>query len=35
MALMSQEEARALLQKALSYSKADECSVSINGGRYG
>lgn len=32
MALMSQEEARALLQKALSYSKADECSVSINGG---
>ncbi|QJD97476.1 TldD/PmbA family protein [Mucilaginibacter robiniae] len=32
MALLTQEEARALMQKALSFSKADECEININGG---
>ena len=31
MAIMSEDECRALLKKVLSYSKADECEVSING----
>ncbi|HVU55189.1 MAG TPA: TldD/PmbA family protein [Puia sp.] len=31
MSLLTQDEARTLLQKVLSYSKADECQVSING----
>jgi len=31
MALLSQDEARTLLQKVLSFSKADECQVSLNG----
>jgi len=35
MALLSQEEAHALLKKVLSYSKADECAVSINGSEGG
>jgi len=31
MALLTQDEARTLLQKVLSFSKADECQVSLNG----
>src|SRR5579871_1383554 len=31
MAILTKEEARALMQKALSYSKADECEVNLNG----
>lgn len=31
MPILSKEEAQALLKKVLSYSKADECEVSING----
>lgn len=31
MAILTQDEARALLQKVLSYSKADECEVNLNG----
>ena len=31
MALLSKEEAQALLKKVLSYSKADECEVGLNG----
>jgi predicted Zn-dependent protease len=31
MALLTKEEAQALLKKVLSYSKADECEVSLNG----
>jgi len=31
MALFTKEEAQALLKKTLSYSKADECEVSLNG----
>lgn len=31
MALFTKEEAQALLKKALSFSKADECEVSLNG----
>lgn len=33
MAIISQEEAKKILEKALSFSKADEMSVSLNGGR--
>lgn len=32
MAILTEDECKALLKKALSYSKADECEVSINGG---
>lgn len=32
MAILSQDEARTLLQKVLSFSKADECQVSFTGG---
>jgi predicted Zn-dependent protease len=32
MAILSEEQTRALLKKALSFSKADECEVNINGG---
>ncbi len=35
MAFLSESEARALLQKALSFSKADECQVTLGGGRDG
>ena len=35
MAHLSESEAKALLQKVLSYSKADECQVTLNGGRTG
>jgi predicted Zn-dependent protease len=31
MAIMSKDEAQALLKKVLSYSKADECEVNLNG----
>ena len=31
MALFSKEEAQALLKKVLSFSKADECEVNLNG----
>ncbi len=31
MAILSKEEAKALLEKALSYSKADECEVNLGG----
>jgi predicted Zn-dependent protease len=31
MAILTQDEARTLLQKVLSFSKADECQVSLNG----
>jgi len=31
MSLLSKEEAQALLKKVLSYSKADECEVGLNG----
>jgi predicted Zn-dependent protease len=31
MAILNQEEAQALLKKVLSYSKADECEVNLNG----
>ncbi len=31
MAILSKEEAQALLKKVLSYSKADECEVNLNG----
>ena len=31
MSILSKEEAQKLLKKALSYSKADECEVSLNG----
>lgn len=31
MAILSQDDARTLLQKVLSFSKADECQVSLNG----
>ena len=31
MPILSKEEAQALLKKVLSYSKADECEVSVNG----
>ncbi|WP_158827124.1 TldD/PmbA family protein [Mucilaginibacter lacusdianchii] len=32
MAILTEEQARALMKKALSYSKADECMISLNGG---
>jgi len=35
MALLSESEAQALLQKVLSYSKADECEATLSGGRSG
>jgi hypothetical protein len=35
MAILSKEEAQALLKKALSYSKAEECEVSLNGSEEG
>jgi predicted Zn-dependent protease len=35
MAIMSEDDCRALLKKVLSYSKADECEVSINGSEGG
>ena len=31
MAIISREEAQALMKKALSYSKADECEINLNG----
>jgi predicted Zn-dependent protease len=31
MAILSEEEARSLMKKALSYSKADECEINLNG----
>ncbi|WP_426670852.1 TldD/PmbA family protein [Mucilaginibacter sp. McL0603] len=31
MAILSEDDCRALLKKALSYSKADECEINING----
>ena len=31
MAILSKEEAQALLKKVLSYSKADECEISLSG----
>jgi predicted Zn-dependent protease len=31
MAILSKEEAQAILKKALSYSKADECEITLNG----
>src|SRR6478609_3833321 len=31
MAILTKEEAKALMQKALSYSKADECEVNLTG----
>ena len=35
MALLSESEARAILQKTLAFSKADECQVSLGGARRG
>ena len=35
MAILTKDEARALLQKVLSYSKADECEVNLNGSNNG
>jgi len=35
MAILSKEEAQAILKKTLSFSKADECEVSINGSEGG
>ena len=35
MAILSKEEAQALLKKVLSYSKADECEVNLNGAENG
>ncbi|MBC7365539.1 MAG: TldD/PmbA family protein [Undibacterium sp.] len=35
MATLNESEAKALLQKVLSYSKADECQVTLSGGRAG
>lgn len=35
MAILSETEARAILQKVLALSKADECEVSLGGGRSG
>jgi predicted Zn-dependent protease len=35
MAILSKEEAQAILKKALSYSKADECVVGLNGSEGG
>ena len=35
MAILSKEEAQALLKKVLSYSKADECEVNLNGSMNG
>ena len=32
MAILNKQDAQKLLKKALSYSKADECEVSLNGG---
>src|SRR5579883_2618693 len=35
MAILNKEEARSLLKKALGYSKAEECEVSLNGSESG
>lgn len=35
MAILSETEARALLEKTLAFSKADECEVTLSGGRDG
>jgi hypothetical protein len=35
MAILSKEEAQAILKKVLSYSKADECEVSLGGSEGG
>jgi predicted Zn-dependent protease len=35
MAILTKDEAHALLKKVLSYSKADECEVNINGSNNG
>ncbi len=35
MAILTQEEAKAIIDKVLSYAKADETEVSIRGGRTG
>ncbi|WDF54557.1 TldD/PmbA family protein [Mucilaginibacter sp. KACC 22063] len=35
MAILSQEEAQALMKKALSYSKADECEINFSGSNSG
>ncbi len=34
MAILTKDEAQALLKKILSYSKADECEVNIVGNQY-
>jgi predicted Zn-dependent protease len=35
MAILSKDEAKAILEKVLSFSKADECEVNLNGGSTG
>ncbi len=35
MALLNKEEAQALLKKVLAFSKADECEITVNGGKGG
>ena len=35
MAILSKEEAQALLKKVIAFSKADECEVSLNGSEGG
>jgi len=35
MAILSENEARALMQRALSFSKADECAIGLNGSESG
>ena len=35
MAIMSEDDCRALMKKALSYSKADECEINLNGSEGG
>ena len=35
MAILSEDECRSLLKKALSYSKADECEINLNGSNAG
>jgi hypothetical protein len=35
MAILSKEQAEAILKKALSFSKADECTISLNGSEGG
>ena len=35
MAILSKEEAQAILKKTLSFSKADECEISLEGSESG